>query len=461
MRTRVWQALVLGAILAMPVFKAQAEPGNNVLLIMAHDVSTALGAYGNAAVPTPNLDRLASMGVRFQSAHTNYALCNPSRTSLLSGVYPESSKVYKNTTPPRKYLGSAWVMLQDHFRNNGYLTGRIGIVPHGTWDSQYRWDINVKSAPGTPPPPYTVVDSGGVNELVWEATTEDDEDTWDRRNARYASRVIERLAARPFFIAVGFKQTHWPWKIPQRYFDMIEPSLIRLPLERGEPPNDRDDIPPRALTAFTDWSDLGSDENRRKLIRAVYASHAFFDSNVGVLLDTLTRLDLWKKTIVVLVADHGFHYGEHGGLTRKETLFSEATRVPLIIAAPGKAANQAARAPVDLVDLYPTLSALAGLPIRPENEGISLVPLLDNPASVGRRPAYSVVGGSTRVAGRSIVTPRFRYTEWATTPPTGELYDQALDPGEYRNLFADPAYQGVVTRMKGFMAAARARPRLK
>jgi arylsulfatase A-like enzyme len=273
--------------------------------------------------------------------------------------------------------------------------------------------------------------------------------------------VIEESAGRPFFIAVGFRQSHWPWKSPQRYFDLIQPSLVRLPLERGEPPNDRDDIPPRALTAFTDWADLGTDENRRKLIRAVYAAHAFLDSNVGVLLDTLTRLDLWRNTIVVMVADHGFHYGEHGGLTRKQTLFSEATRVPLIVAAPGKAANQVARAPVDLVDLYPTLSALAGLPVRPENEGISLEPLLDNPTTATRRPAYSVVGARTRVAGRSIVTPRFRYTEWATTPSAGELYDLALDPGEYTNLIDDPAYQAVAGRMKALLAKAKRRARLR
>ncbi|WP_295583500.1 sulfatase [uncultured Lamprocystis sp.] len=458
---------VLCLLAAMAPFAAstQAAPAKNVLLILTDDMNDELGCYGSPVVKSPNIDALADRGVRFNNANANYPVCNASRTSMLSGVYPESSRVYYNTDNPRTYLGPDWVMLPEYFHNQGYYTARVGKIAHDTFVREFHWDLDRENGVLTKtPPPYTTVAKGGVGLLSWSATTQLDEHTQDGRNARYVALLLEQRKGQPepFFIAMGFRKPHTPWTVPKKYFDMYSTAQIKVPHESGEPTNDRADIPSVALTNNPEWASVGTNDERRKAILAAYASHSFVDAGVGVLLDALTRLDLWKDTVVVFASDHGQHFGEHGGLVAKHTLFAETTRVPFIIVAPEKSVAQVADAPVELLDLYPTLAELCGLPIPDANEGVSLVPLLDNPAAdVDNGPAYSVVRRSG--GGRSIRNGLYRYTEWGwgKVPTAAELYDLQADPGEFTNQIGNSAYRSILTSLQQDLVLAKTRPSLK
>jgi arylsulfatase A-like enzyme len=452
------------SVMQFAVF-AEAGPPKNVLLILTDDMSDALGCYGNKVVKSPNIDALAARGVRFNNANANYPSCNGSRSSLLSGVYPESAKTYFNTDNPRTYLGRDWVMLQEHFDNNGYFTARVGKVAHDTVTSEYRWDLEVEVGPATGTlPPVTNLASGGVGTWAWAATNQRDEETTDGRNARYVAQLLEQHQGEPFFIALGFRKPHTPWVVPQTHFNKYSVSAIKLPFELGEPADDRNDIPSHAVFRSADapldeWLRLGSDDERRRAILAAYASYSFVDAGVGIILNELTRLNLWENTVVVFASDHGYHFGEHGGLIAKETVFAESTRIPLIIVAPGKSVRSVASAPVELLDLYPTLAELCELPVPAENEGVSLVPYLDNPATAKTSgPAYSIVRKSA--FGRSIRTGLYRYTEWSwgDTLTAAELYNLQADPGEFTNQISNSSYATVLTNLKLKLQEAKSRP---
>jgi iduronate 2-sulfatase len=463
MKKHISCALCVLTSLTHFAISADAAPAKNVLLILADDMSDALGCYGSPTVKSPNIDALAARGVRFNNANANYPVCNASRTSMLSGVYPESARTYYNTDNPRAYLGPDWVMLQEHFDNHGYFTARVGKIAHDTFADEYRWDLDLNNAPvTTPTPASTTVAAGGVGLWTWSATNQLDENTPDGRNARYVAKLLEQHKDEPFFIAMGFRKPHTPWIAPKKYFDMYSPAAIRLPLEQGEPADDRSDIPTAALTTSTAWAEFATDDQRRQAILAAYATYSFVDAGVGVLLDAMTRLDLWKNTVVVFASDNGFHFGEHGGLDGKNTLFAESTRIPLIIVAPEKSVRRVAYRPAELLDLYPTLVELCGLSIPAESEGVSLVPALDNPAAnADTRPAYSVARKSA--FGRSVRTSLYRYTEWgwSTTPTAAEFYDLKSDPVEFTNQIANPSYTATIASMKQRLTEAKNRPLLK
>ena len=450
-----------------PVMAAPTQ-ARNVLLIVADDMNDAVGAYGNNFVKTPNIDKLTRMGTRFTNAHANYPMSNPSRTSFLSGVYPESTQVFGNNVNPRSHLGDNWVMMNEHFDDYGYFTARAGKVSFVTFNSEYRWDV---TEPATNSPGFKIAFQGGTGRWIWQALNNPDEDLNDGRNVRFIAQQVEKHKDEPFFIAMGFVRPHTPWIAPKKYFDLYPLSAIKLPRELGEPANDRDDIPAAAITNATEWADLKTDDQRRQAIAAAYACHSFVDAGVGILMDTLTRLDLWKNTTVVFFSDHGYNYGEHGGTVAKGMLFEDTTRVPLVIVSPGKAVNKSSPHPVELIDLYPTLSELAGLPVPAGLEGLSLVPLLDNPVAAGwTRPTYTVVRRSTLNSpfesfGRSVRSWRYRYTEWDPLPWGGaaatELYDLQDDPGEYTNQAGNPAYRNVLISMQRKLDAAKNRALLR
>jgi uncharacterized sulfatase len=260
---------------------------------------------------------------------------------------------------------------------------------------------------------------------------------------------------KPFFVAVGFRRPHAPYAAPQKYFDLYPVDSMRLP--ESPPPGYFEGLLQAAHNYGPPAKQL-TPTDHRELIAAYYACISFVDAQVGVVLDALDRLDLWKNTIVVLFGDHGYHLGDHGGFWHKNSLFEESCRVPLIVYAPGMAA---ARKPcgqlVELVDLYPTLTSLCRLPTPDGLDGIDLSPLLDDPLAPSKDVAYSLIARSSQpeksvteveYLGRSIRTDRWRYTEWDEGKKGVELYDHENDPHEWRNLAQKPEHAEIVRQMR-------------
>jgi uncharacterized sulfatase len=421
---------------------AQRRTGKmNVLLVAVDDLNNRIACYGDPVVKTPNIDRLARQGVRFDRSYCNYPLCNPTRTSLLSGKRPETTRIYDNNTPPRTYLGDV-VFLPEYFKAHGYFTARVGKVAHGAFEYQLSWDIS-ESVAGIPlgqkggrrrdedqtRAGRGVTRQGGIK-LSWTKTNNKDEQEPDGATARRIVQLIEQNKDKPFFIGCGFHKPHLPWVAPRKYFDMYSLDDIKLP---KTPPDDRDDIPPIALT-FTKGDDEMTDEQRREAILAYHAATTFMDAQLGLVLDTLDKHKLWDNTVVLLFGDHGWHLYDHLQLWRKMTVFEQAARAPLIVHAPGKASGVGCPRLVEFVDIYPTLTELAGLPQAPGMEGTSFVPLLEGPQRPWKKAAYTMVARSGSRFGRSVRTERYRYTEWEEGRSGAELYDHEVDLYEWTNL---------------------------
>jgi len=445
----------------------------NVLLMVLDDLTVRLGSYGYD-VKTPNIDRLASLGRRFDRAYAQVPTCNPSRTSFMTGWRPERTRVWSNLVSPRPSVRDA-VPLQELFHADGYFTARVGKIYHGPWESQFQWDL----AESLPLLPRASAASGddeghegdrseneeGAAATWWVATDNTDEDEPDGQRARRVAQLVAERRGRPFFIGLGFAKPHLRWIAPRKYFDSHPPGDIRVD---AEPLHDLDDVPaiavrrntplpaPRLLaTGRTPELD---EAGRRQAIAAYDACVSFVDAQVGVVLEALDRLRLWDDTIVVLFGDHGFHLGEHG-LWRKGTLFEAATRTPLIVAAPQvRRAGAATREVVELLDLYPTLVELAGLARPAGIQGQSLVPFLDDPEAKGRGTALSFRQCAPPRLGRTVRTDRYRFTEW----PDGsrELYDAERDPAESTNLAGDSHHGPAEDEMKRLLDAgpSSARP---
>lgn len=449
----------------------------NVLFIVVDDLNVALGAYGAyPTAKTPHLDRLASAAVRFDRAYAQDPLCNPSRTSFLSGRRPPATDVYGNFTAPRHKLGEV-AMLPEYFRSRGYFTARVGKVAHGRYEDSVSWDVSENAArrehylPG--------VDRSEVRDnswiegaedglsraeilehvgrptgmpLTWRATDESESETPDGRTTRRVIELMRQPRDKPFFLSAGYHKPHQPWVAPASFFEQHPVSQVRLP---AEPADDRSDIPAAALGGYPE-DKHHSEAQQRQAIAAYHATVTLIDHQVGLLLAALEGLHLDRSTIVVFVSDHGFHLGEHGGLWRKHTQFEESTRVPLIVRAPGARAGAATSALVELVDLYPTLVDLCGLPQPDGLEGTSFRPVLENPDLPWKSAVFSEAqrGGAH---GRSVRTARYRFTEWKPLEGGGEaefeLYDLEADPREFHNLAALPDRQELRGRLARTLAA--------
>jgi len=386
--------------------------------------------------------------VRFDRAYCSYPVCNASRTSFLSGRRPDTTGVVDNVTPPRTFLKDA-VMLPEHFRRSGYATIKVGKIFHTgkEFEDPRSWDLDmVEESTAKKPPQEQILHAQGKNGIVLMA---DDANTWDGFVARKAVELIEQSAkgGKPFFVAAGFRRPHAPYIAPEKYFALYEPDSL---MPRWGPSAHLKEIPDLALTYRLGAAKF-PEKQPGETMAAYYASISFMDAQVGVLLAALDRLKLWDNTVVIFHSDHGYHLGEHGGLWHKMCLFEETTRVPLIVAAPGKKSAVASSRLVELVDVFPTLAELCGLTEPPGLEGLSFVPLLDNPERDWKQAAFTVVSRGTNIdatksldrakMGRTVVTNRWRYTEWHDG--TSELYDHAADPFEYANL-AQAANQSAI-----------------
>jgi iduronate 2-sulfatase len=457
----------------------------NVLFIAVDDLRTALGCYGDPNGASPHIDRLAARGMVFQHAYCQQAVCNPSRASLMTGLRPDTIKVwdlkshFRHEVPPEladlpqfthgthfRQARPAVVTLPQYFRQHGYHAQSVGKIYHGSPEAQ---DPDSWSAPETlnvvwKRGDYLLPENQTPPAERWPgpkmAATEDadvpDNAYGDGQVAEAAIRILGDIRDRPFFLAVGFRKPHLPFSAPRKYWDLYDPNQITSP-ENPERPVGIPDYAwhnSKELRGHTDVPDEGPlpDALVKKLRHGYYACVSYMDAQVGKLLDALDNYGLRENTLVVLWGDHGYHLGEKA-LWCKTTNYELDTRAPLILSVPGYPASSSP-ALVEFVDIYPTLVDACGLPARADLEGISLMPLLDQPERAWKKAAFSqfprpwAYHGEPEVMGYSLRTLRYRYTEWVTFR-TGaslacELYDHQTDSAEIHNCADDPTYTQVI-----------------
>lgn len=429
-------------------FASAADSKLNVLLIIADDLRDTEGCYGNAAVKTPNIDRLAARGVRFDRAYAQYPVCNASRTSFMTGLRCEQTGVTANTMFFRKKLPEI-VTLPQSLRQHGWTALSYGKIYHvGEVDGDFRkawmdvgksWD-EAEMFHATPAGKVLEgrnLTGGKLAWCRWGITAGTDNDQPDGQTAQHAIAAIERqtVAGKPWLIGAGFHRPHDPFLVPKKYFDLYPPGS--LPIYR-DPTN----MTPAPLLALPGGSyapafNAFTDKEREEFERAYYAGVSFTDAQVGQLIDTMDRLKLWDRTLVIFSGDNGYHHNERGWWN-KNTLFERSCRVPLIVCAPGAKAGQVCRTLVELVDFYPTINDYCHIPAPHPLAGQSLRPLLEDPSRAGKSAAFTLVVRDKNSYGQTVRTDRWRYTRWSDG--TDELYDETNDREETRNLADDPEH---------------------
>lgn len=418
----------------------EAADRPNVLLISIDDLNDWVGCLqGHPQAKTPNIDRLARLGTLFTNAHCQSPVCNPSRASMMTGRYPHTSGVYF-LSPDLKQAP----VLQDLetipevFAANGYETLATGKLFH-TGDKRFFEQYEPSGGFG-PRPKKKISQPHGHPLWDWGAYPEDDELMPDMKAAKWAVGQLQRQHDKPFFMGVGFYRPHVPMYAPQKWFDLHPRNAIKLPLVKNDDRNDisqyaidltnRNHVSPthQWVTAAGQWEHA---------VQAYLASVTFADHCLGLVLDALEASEHSGNTIVVLFSDHGFHLGEKQRWA-KRTLWEDGTRVPLIVAAPGHKLNQKSSRPAELIDVFPTLLELAGLPQDTAQEGQSLVPLMTNPNNDWIHPAITSFGKGN-VAIRSTNFRLIQYLDGSQ-----ELYDLRTDPHEWKNLAYDAAFFDIV-----------------
>ena len=432
----------------------------NVLFISVDDLNNDLGCYGHPLVKTPNIDRLAARGVRFERAYCQFPLCSPSRSSMMTGRRPDATQVYDLRKHFRETLPDVVTMAQ-LFRRNEYFAARVGKIFHygnpgqiGTngLDDEPSWDVRINPR-GIDKEEEVVLTNltpkvGLGAAFAFYASPAPDEAHTDGIVAAETVKLLEQNKDQPFFLAAGFYRPHTPYISPKKYFDLYpleKISAARITAE--EMKNYPAPAVPRDPAKF-EVDEMG----QRRSIQAYYAAISFLDANVGRVLDALDRLGLAGNTIVVFWSDHGYLLGQHGQWM-KTTLFEGSARTPLILAGPGVTAKgKATGRTVEALDLYPTLADLCNLQGTPSNlAGQSLRPLLRNPRAGWNKPALTqqirAYQGNS-IMGYSLRDERYRYTEWDEGRAGIELYDYEEDPRELRNVAAEPRYARIAARLK-------------
>ncbi|MGI9174053.1 MAG: sulfatase [Rhodothermales bacterium] len=463
----------------------------NVLFIAVDDLRPQLGAYGARHIHSPNIDRLAESGVLFRRAYVQQAVCSPSRTSLMTGLRPDASRVYDLATHFRETVPDV-VTLPQHFGRHGYRTAWWGKIYHAGLLDSLSWTEGGERFSDSDRRGYIreahlqIAAANNGRGPAYERTDVPDKAYPDGKVADQAITSLRRFAEgeEPFFLAVGFYKPHLPFNAPERYWALYDTSTITPP-DVQVPPEGAPDL------ALTNWGELRnyhgipeegplSDSLARTLIHGYYASVSYTDAQVGRVLDELDRLGLAENTIVVLWGDHGWKLGEYGDWC-KHTNFELDTRAPLVVRAPNMEAGQKTDALVEFVDIYPTLTELAGLPLPAHLQGTSFAPLLDDPGRPWKGAAFSQYprrfpsmrspepeDWESLVMGYSVRTDRWRYTRWQRGPqdaPTDvvarELYDLSEGPAPTINLAGRPEYVALVDSLDAVLSAgwraARAR----
>lgn len=445
--------LAAGAAAAV---SAQSRRPKNVLFLAADDMNNALGCYGHKLVKSPNIDRLAARGVRFDRAYCQFPLCGPSRASLMTGKRPDTTKVLGNNVDFRDHLPNA-VTLPQLFKNSGWYAAREGKMFHMNvpgevtlprFQDEPSWNHSV--SPGgpeakTPGELHRLSPPGTQLGMQWLSAASGEGQS-DSNAAERAIALLEKHSKEPFFLGVGFLRPHLPFVAPAKFYDLYPLDSIPLP---NNPAGDLDDIPAAAkgVRSFL-WNHMGMNERQiREARRGYYASTSFMDEQLGRVLDAMERLKLMEDTIIVFWGDHGWNLGEH---TRwqKMSLMEDSARVPLIISAAGSKGNgKVCTSLVEFVDLYPTLAGMCGLKPPADLEGQSLQPLLDNPSRPFKKAAFTQIAFED-ITGRAMRTARYRYIRWEGKGGGEELYDHQSDPGEFTNLAVKPEAKSLVEQQR-------------
>jgi iduronate 2-sulfatase len=446
-------ATLTSACIGQPALNTNTEEhkaDKNVLFIVVDDLNTTLGCYGHPLIKTPNIDRLAKMGVQYNHAYCNYAVCGPSRSSFLTGLTPETITILDNKTPLQSVLGDR-ITLPYLFKQNGFYTMSLGKVFHGAkehndlkaWDEIYSFGPTPIGKTGE----KRNMTGGILKWCEWMAAEGTDEDQPDGQIAQKAVEFISEKKDKPFFLAVGFQKPHDPFIAPKEYFDMY-------PLEQCDPPvmpQDWQAPYKHTLPGETSVFDQFTDQDKREFLRSYYACTSFLDAQVGKLLKALEETNQLENTLIVLFGDHGYHLGEHNWWN-KVTIFERGTKAPFIMAGQSVGKKGAVSdAMFEFIDIYPTLADLLKLENIPDYlEGKSFAESVKDPSKSFRNSVQAVVSRGSML-GRMVKNEKWRYIEWDNGLKGIELYDQVNDPIEYHNLAEDSEYKDVVLQMKSIM----------
>ena len=461
----------------------------NILFIAVDDLRPEFGAYGFKSIRSPNLDRLAKSGITFGRAYCQQAVCSPSRSSLMTGMRPDSTRVWDLNTHFRKAQPDV-VTLGQHFKQNGYFVQGMGKIYHGNFDDAPTWSVPWQTPKAQPyalpenlalhqrglevvdPEPKTKANgrkvkkqASGLNSRgpAFEGADVPDTTFQDGKVAELAVGTLQTLSRKPepFFLAVGFSKPHLPFVSPKKYWDLYQPAKISLAPNPFRPKNAPEYaiLPGGEMRNYSGIPEGSIPEGlARQLKHGYYAAVSYMDAQVGKVLDELDRLDLRKNTIVIVWGDHGWKLGEHDAWCKHSNTEND-TRAPLLLSVPGmKRVGVRTEALVEFVDIYPTLSELAGLPLPQHLEGSSFKPLIDDPKRPWKSAAFSQYprpgrrSGTGSLMGYSMRTDRYRFTVWVDREAPSqiediELYDHRSDPQENSNVAGEPSQRARVEEL--------------
>jgi arylsulfatase A-like enzyme len=462
---RIIQCICFGLVLfagAVSTAASDDESDPNVLLIVVDDLNDWIGCLGgHPQAKTPNIDRLAKAGILFENAHCQGPICGPSRASIWSGSYPHTTGVYQqpasnSLTEDEKFFKGQ--LLPEYFSRNGYETFAVGKVTHG-YRNETAFDYYGGKFDGAGPKPakgrrfnYFLPDVPFTGtQTDWGPFPDQDEKMPDYRSADWASEVLTQTHDRPFFLAVGFNRPHVPWYVPEKWFAPFPLDEIVLPAVMG---NDLEDVPEIGVKIHElpkypslEFLQANGNEQFKKCVQAYLACNYFVDHQVGRVLKSLEQSAYADNTIVILFSDHGYHLGEKSRVS-KHSLWEESTRVPFMILPSRdselrhKVAGRKSSKPVELIDLYPTLTEMCGLPSKASNEGRSLKPLMEDPSIEWRFSALTTYARKNH----SLRTERYRYIRYENGAE--ELYDHQFDPEEWENIAGDPEQAELIFRFR-------------
>lgn len=416
--------LWVGVLLLMGVEARGENDRPNVLMIAVDDLNHWVGYLGrNPQTITPNIDRLASQGVRFSRSYCAAPVCNPSRAALLSGMRPATTGVYENNDDWRPGIAPELTLITT-FRKAGYYTAGAGKIYHGGFDRKSEWEDYLADE-GRNPHPKGDTGVGGIKFAPLDC---DDDDLNDAKIVNYGVEQLKRRHDRPFFLSIGLHKPHMPWNVPRKYYDMHPLETIQLPPTTE---NDLADVPPagqKMALRSGDHAQILKSGRWKEAIQGYLAAVSYSDAMIGRLLDALEKSPYRDNTIVVLWGDHGWHLGEKEHW-RKFALWEEATRAPLIWKVPGiTKPNSLCERTVDFMTIYPTLCDLTGVPIPHHVERKSIRSLLSDPASAWNSPALTTY----EFNNHAVRSEDWRYIRYNNGDE--ELYDEKNDPYEWKNL---------------------------
>lgn len=427
----------------------------NVLVFLIDDLRPDLGTYGHSSVITPNIDKLASEGVKFTKAYAQQAICGPSRVSIMTGLRPETTGLYTIRKNGRLRPNQPDVVsMPQLFKNNGYKTISIGKVYHSVIDDQDNWSTHIKKLDN-----FYAIPGNAEKKFAYEAGEVDDEFYKDGQVATDAINTLKQLKNDNFLMFVGFSKPHLPFNAPKKYWDLYDRNQFTVP-SRDKPDN-------MYRLALTKWGELrmyggipqegdASDELTKTLIHAYYSTVSYMDAQLGRVMQTIDELGLRENTLVVLMSDHGYKLGEYGAWN-KHTNMELDTRVPLIVsrelAYKKRQTNKTSNALVENIDIFPSVAQAAGLKV-PTQDGTSLLPLLDNPNMTWKKAAYSLFTRGPTM-GVTVTDGQWRYTEWrdAATQEIKyvELYDHTDSDLASANVASKQQYNDIKQHLKGLL----------